>query len=100
MWKLIFLCVALYVLYKLFAKDFLLKKRENEKVDKAETDRKIAAGEMVKDPECGTYVSVDDSISVTDDGVRYYFCSYECRDKFLKKLGESGRNIPHISDDD
>lgn len=98
MWKLIFLGIAIYILYKLFAKDFLMKKKKDEKVNKAETERKIAAGEMVKDPECGTYVSVDDSISVTDGGQKYYFCSYECRDKFLKKLEDSGRKIPPLED--
>lgn len=94
MWKLIILALAIYIVYKLFANDILKKKKVAEKEDKAEKDRKIAAGEMVKDPECGTYVSVDDSISVRDGDRNYYFCSYECRDKFLKKLEESGRKIP------
>lgn len=99
MWKLIILALACYIVYKLFANDFLKKKKVAEAENKAETDRKIAAGEMVKDPECGTWVSVDDSISVRDGAKNYYFCSYECRDNFLKKLESGGRNISPRSDD-
>lgn len=93
MWKLIIILLACYVLYKLFANDFLKRKKVNEQEARAEQDRKIAAGEMVKDPECGVWVSVDDSISVRDGGKTWYFCSYECRDSFLKKLEAGGRNL-------
>lgn len=98
MWKFIIILVACYVVYRLFANDFLKKKKVAEAEDRAENDRKIAAGEMVQDPECGTWVSVDDSISVKDGAKKYYFCSYDCRDAFLKKLEESGRKIPKGQD--
>lgn len=86
MWKFIIILIACYAAYKLFANDFLKKRKASEKEEKAETDRKIAAGEMVKDPECGVWVSVDDSISVRKGDKTWYFCSYECRDNFLKKI--------------
>lgn len=95
MWKIVILALACYIVYKLFANDILKKKKVAEKEEKAETERKIAAGEMVKDPECGTWVSVEDSPSVKDGNKSYYFCSYDCRDSFLKKLKEGGRQIPH-----
>lgn len=94
MWKLLFLIVAAYAAWKLFSNDFLKKRKEEEKLAKKEEERKVAAGEMVKDPECGVYVSIDDSISVRDGGKTYYFCSYDCRDKFLKSLKEGGRVLP------
>ena len=50
--------------------------------------------EMVKDPECGAYVAVDGSISVRDGEKVHRFCSYECRDKFLQRLEEGGRELP------
>ena len=56
MWKWLVLGLAVYVLYRLFANDFLKKKKENAEDQAAEVERKVAAGEMVKDPECGTYV--------------------------------------------
>lgn len=94
MWKLIIFAIAIYVVYKLFANDILKRQEKVKKEEKEEQDRKVAAGEMVKDPECGVWVAVDDSISVKDGPVRYYFCSYECRDKFLKELKSGHRNLP------
>lgn len=94
MWKLLIILIACYIIYKLFANDFLKKRKASEKEEKEEKDRKIAAGEMVKDPECGVWVSLDDSISVRDGDKTWHFCSYECRDNFLKKLEEGGRNLP------
>ena len=44
---------------------------------------------MVKDPVCGSYVSVDDSVKVRDGAQTRHFCSYECRDKYLKQLEAS-----------
>ena len=94
MWKWLVLGLAVYVLYRLFANDFLKKKKENAEDQAAEVERKVAAGEMVKDPECGTYVSVDGNISVRDGDQVYRFCSYECRDKFLERLKKGGLELP------
>lgn len=40
------------------------------------------AGELRKDPICGTYVSTDTQLKKISAGETYYFCSAECRDKF------------------
>ncbi len=99
MWKWLLLIAAGYVLYRLFANDFLKKKKEDKLQEKAETERKVAQGEMVKDPECGVYVDRDSSISVRDGDAVYHFCSYECRDSFLKRLEQGGRVLPaHAKD--
>lgn len=98
MWKFIILLGTVYVLYKLFANDFFKKKKEMAKAEKEELERKQASGEMVKDPECGTWVSVDNSISVRDGDKVYHFCSYECRDKYLKALENGGRVLPNLDD--
>jgi YHS domain-containing protein len=42
-------------------------------------------GELKKDPICGTYVSTAGSLKQTVDGSTIYFCSKECRDKFLAR---------------
>jgi hypothetical protein len=94
MWKWLILILAVYALYRLFANDVLKKKKENNEENAAEMERKIAAGEMVKDPECGTYVSAEGNISVRDGEIVHHFCSYECRDKFLQRLEEGGRELP------
>lgn len=91
--KWLILALAAYVLYRLFANDILKKRQKEEKADKKEMEKKVASGEMVKDPVCGAYVSLDDSITVRDGERRYHFCSYECRDKFIKSLTDGSRVI-------
>ena|SRR5579871_6593145 len=44
--------------------------------------RPPTAGELKKDPVCGTFIATSTSVKKTADGVTYYFCSPECRDKF------------------
>ena len=85
-----FLIIALcgYLLYKLFLGD---KKQKNIHKDK-ETEKMAASGEMVRDPICGTYVSRDGDIRVRQGGAVHHFCSYECRDAFVKRL-EAGETF-------
>lgn len=94
MLKLIIFVVAGYFLYHLFANDFFRKNKENDEKNKAEMERKARCGEMVKDPECGVYVEKESSISVRNGEQIYYFCSYECRDEFIKKLKENKNSLP------
>jgi YHS domain-containing protein len=42
-----------------------------------------AGGELRKDPVCGTYVSPGVSVSKRVKGNLVYFCSPECRDKYV-----------------
>lgn len=92
--KWIVIAVAAYILYRLFANDILKKRKKNEKQDEKDIAKKVASGEMVKDPQCGTYVSVEDSITVRDGDKVYHFCSYDCRDKFLKRIADGGQPWP------
>lgn len=94
--KLLLIAVAVFVLYKLITNE---RGRKNAGADKAERkakERKIAAGEMVKDPVCGSYVEVDSSIKVRDGKTVYHFCSYDCRQRFLEELESEGRDIPRL----
>ena len=88
MWKWIILIIAGYALYRLFANDFLKKRKVNAKEKEKNIADKVAAGELVKDPECGTYVSKEGTITIRDGENIYHFCSYDCREKYLKKLKE------------
>jgi YHS domain-containing protein len=40
------------------------------------------AGELKKDPVCGTFVSTSTAFQKRVGGETYYFCSAECRDKY------------------
>jgi YHS domain-containing protein len=44
------------------------------------------AGELKKDPCCGTYVAASTSIQETVGSETFYFCSKACRDKYLASL--------------
>lgn len=85
MTKWLILIAAGFILYKLFMGD-----RGRKKEQEVETKKHMAAtGEMVKDPVCGTYVPADADIRARDGSKVYAFCSYECRDTFVKRLEAS-----------
>ncbi len=100
MLKFLVIGLGLFIVYKLFANDFLHKKKKTDAKSEKNTEKKVAAGELVKDPVCGTYVSIDDSITVRDGSTVHHFCSYDCRDAFLKQLEQGGREIPAKTDAD
>jgi YHS domain-containing protein len=41
--------------------------------------------QMAKDPVCGTYVVPERAVSTAVGRQKMYFCSAECRDKYLAK---------------
>jgi len=49
----------------------------------AEPPADAAVREMFRDPVCGVYISGDTALSALSRGRRVYFCSDECRRKFL-----------------
>jgi YHS domain-containing protein len=44
-----------------------------------------SAGELRKDPVCGTFVPVSTSLKRVVNGETVYFCSADCRDRFAAK---------------
>lgn len=51
---------------------------------KTKSYSKPLSGAMVKDEYCNTYLPKEDSIREYIEGKEYYFCSSECRRKFLE----------------
>lgn len=84
MWKWLILVLAGYVLYRMFMND----RNKKSKDEKKEKENLVATGEMVKDPVCGAYIDADSTISVRDGETVHKFCSYECRDEFLRRVGK------------
>ncbi len=95
MTKFLLIALALFVLYKLLMNDRTKKSSSEAKV----RERKIATGEMVKDPICGTYVEREGSITVRDGSKVHCFCSYDCREKFLEKIGVSAKELGESSEE-
>ena len=96
MMKWLLIAVALIVLYKLITGERFKKSKDDAKVK----EKKIASGELVKDPTCGTYVDATSSIKVRDGDKVHYFCSYDCRQKFLDLLADEGREMPQLGKKD
>jgi len=88
MWKWLIFALAAYALYRLFMNDWK-KKQDNKEDERAKNERMVASGEMVKDPECGAYIAVDSNITVRDNETIYRFCSYDCRDVFVRRIQEN-----------
>ena len=82
--KVAIVALVCYVLYRLFMND---NKKKAEK-DAEKKKKRVASGEMVKDPVCGTYVEKDSAITVRNGEQTLSFCSYECRKKYIESVGE------------
>ena len=81
--KWVVIIVAGYLLFKLFQGD-----RRKKTTNAQKSQQKMAAtGELVKDPVCGAYVSKDSDIRVKEGSDVHRFCSYDCRDAYLKQIG-------------
>ena len=82
--KILIFGIAAYALYRLFMND----KRKN--IEKSENDeaKKVADGILVRDPVCGVYVEKENSFSVRHGDVVEYFCSDDCRQKYIKQVQE------------
>lgn len=55
------------------------------KVKKSPQSLKHPSGFMVKDEICNTYLPKEDAFKEIFQGKEYYFCSKECRQKFLEQ---------------
>lgn len=82
MLKFLVFAAACYFMYKLFVND----RKKKAQVKTEENEAMAKEGILVKDPVCGTYVSKDSDIRVKEGNEIRCFCSYECRDKYLKEL--------------
>ncbi|MBN2345475.1 MAG: hypothetical protein JXO51_03730 [Candidatus Aminicenantes bacterium] len=80
MLQLLLLAAVVYFLYRWLRRDDA----------PAETKRTSASPghpveEMVQDLQCGTWVPASQAIILKRGGEALYFCSPECRDKYLKE---------------
>lgn len=80
--KLLIVFICGFVVWKLFMGDKRYK--QNKPEEKPEPLQ--ASGEMVKDPVCGAYVSKNSDIRVRQGDVVLNFCSYDCRETYLKRI--------------
>lgn len=75
---LLFLALG-YILYALFWKNSLRSTKTRQRSSSAPIE------EMKKDEVCGTFVPESQALTCHHQGELRYFCSEECRDKYLKQ---------------
>lgn len=71
-----FLIYLVYLLYRFF--------KALNKAKRIQSRQSRLSGIMVKDEYCNTYLPKEDAIKEVIEGKEYYFCSKECRQKFIE----------------
>ncbi len=90
--RLIFYALVAYLIYKFVM--YVLGPRTGTQ---AKTRSGGRSGAMVKDEVCNTYLPKEDAIRETLDGVDRYFCSQECRSRFLAERKGRGERAGRTS---
>ncbi len=78
--------VFIFLAIRVILRNFISGYRRSHPAPGASSGEQSAAptgGELKKDPVCGTYVSAATSLSLNSHGQTVYFCSKECRDKYI-----------------
>ncbi|MBU0731133.1 MAG: TRASH domain protein [Proteobacteria bacterium] len=85
--RLIFLSILLYILYRLIFGPGKQQKKPN--IAKGEQPDSFPAQDvLVEDPVCHTYIPMGQAIHLQNGKETIHFCSEQCRESFLKKKGD------------
>ena len=80
--RIVILAILFYILYR------LLKSGGKKKVKAKHQGSLPVQDVLVEDPFCHTYIPKKQAVSASKNGKDYYFCSNDCRDKFISSKGE------------
>ncbi len=85
--RLILLIIIFFFVKKLFLSLFRIGQKTSQRVprDSGQARTMIKTDQIEKDPVCGMFVAREAAVVLETDKDAYYFCSEECRDKFLKE---------------
>jgi YHS domain-containing protein len=85
--RLLLVAALVYLIYRLF-----WPKKRQGRTTKGSGTTAGRMEEMKKDPICGTYVPESQALSMKVEAQTHYFCSEDCRKKFLELKGENSKN--------
>ena len=85
--KFLILCILAYVGYRAL-KALVFPGQPSSNID-AQGERAPIDDIMVKDPLCETYFPQRKGIKEVIKGETLYFCSKECRDKYVEGVGKA-----------
>lgn len=83
MLRFIITLLLVYLIYKVVITLLFPKKRVSRYPKQKPAENKVI-DEMVKDPVCGIYLPKKDALPVSSGGKTIYFCSPQCRQRFLE----------------
>ncbi|RPH52010.1 MAG: YHS domain-containing protein [Desulfobacteraceae bacterium] len=83
--KLIIYLILIYLVYKVI-KTWMTPSAYSGKKEYGSTGQLDDV--MIKDPVCGVYFPKKDGIYLNSDGRDLYFCSTECRDRFVDSISK------------
>ncbi len=83
--RLLFIFLGVYIFYIIWK--FLTDSEKKE-----ETQKKIVKENLVKDSVCGLYLPESKAVKLQIKNQNYYFCSNECKEKFLKELNSNDKD--------
>jgi len=82
--RLLVLIGLLYLCYR-FLKSWVLKEKLSQKEAFEKKTGEMIDNVMVQDPYCDIYFAKRDAVHLSFKGRDHYFCSKECKDKFLEQ---------------
>ena len=83
-WLALFLVILLvYVSFRAFTQLNRYLKSQDARREIKPDGRDTAIKEMVQDPVCGVFITAQEAITTVDKGKTVYFCSTQCRDKYV-----------------
>jgi YHS domain-containing protein len=88
--------IVIYLLYKLFGKEFFSKERRPG----ARNPKMPYAGEdLIEDPFCHTYVPMSNACRTTIDGKTVYFCSQKCLEQYKNRKKDGEKKFSRETED-
>ena len=87
LFRLIYYAIVAYIIYSIYQ---FLKNLGRPRRRPDETAR--PSGVMVKDEACQTYLPKNEALREVIEGREYFFCSKDCRQKFLEERKQSARS--------
>jgi len=79
--RLLILLGLIYLCYRAL-KSWMIQSGLSQNTVSGDTTQQID-DEMIKDPVCDLYFPKKDGVRLKSEGKDYYFCSSDCRDKFV-----------------
>ena len=81
--RLLILFLLLYLAYRLLQR--IIRGLPQGRGRSLPPEKTRQGEEMIRDPQCGTFVPRGDALSATVRGRRHYFCSEKCRRDYLSR---------------